>query len=590
MASADLRDELLCSICLSVYTDPVTMRCGHNFCRDCIDQHLTSQGGSGGYSCPECRERFRDRPVLKRNIALHNVVQRLTSTTQKEEVDGICCTYCIDSAVLAVKSCLLCEAFLCDKHLKVHSKSPEHVLTEMTTFLENNKCSVHEEPLQFYCNEDAMCICVSCLVTGQHRGHQAEMLDEAFEKKKTELKKVFSKLKNQIMETEEREQNLEEQLRKVQAEASGQASRTSALLTQFRGGLEDQEKKRRLENLEKRVVNEISRQERQVSLSLSALIQNLGIRKDELSRKMKDIEELCNMTDPLTLLQEPETGDLCDPEGGEEDTGGHDKKYDLDIDVIKEMLRAGVSDIISYLQTISLTTPEEVRPQPLSPTSPSSNTQGSGTKHGGDDVKTGAVREKVTAAGRGEMYGKGPADILLDENTAHRDVQILDRNKVAAWHGGIPPKRPHTAFQCLQVRSRESFSSGRHYWCVEVSKTGEWRVGICYPSMERAGEQSIIGNNNKSWSLGRWFYKDCLARHDNNKIQLTELDDLDFSINETFCTFSVDSSVPAVNCKNQNTSGLIPELPWRPGNVLSMRRSWNIPALRMRLVSVCPAD
>ncbi|KAG8541318.1 hypothetical protein GDO81_029250 [Engystomops pustulosus] len=470
MASADLRDELLCSICLSVYTDPVTMR----------------WRGSGGYSCPECREKFRDRPVLKRNIALHNVVQRLTSTTQKEEVDGICCTYCIDSAVLAVKSCLLCEAFLCDKHLKVHSKSPEHVLTEMTTFLENNKCSVHEEPLQFYCNEDAMCICVSCLVTGQHRGHQAEMLDEAFEKKKTELKKVFSKLKTKIMETEEREQNLEEQLRKVQAEASGQASRTSALLTQFRGGLEDQEKKRRLENLEKRVVNEISRQERQVSLSLSALIQNLGIRKDELSRKMKDIEELCNMTDPLTLLQEPDTGDLCDPEGGEEDTGGHDKKYDLDIDVIKEMLRAG-----------------------------------SGTKHGGDDVKTGAVREKVTAAGRGEMYGKGPADILLDENTAHRDVQILDRNKVAAWHGGIPPKRPHTAFQCLQVRSRESFSSGRHYWCVEVSKTGEWRVGICYPSMERAGEQSIIGNNNKSWSLGRWFYKDCLARHDNNKIQLT---------------------------------------------------------------------
>uniref|UniRef100_A0A1B8XZV6 Uncharacterized protein n=1 Tax=Xenopus tropicalis TaxID=8364 RepID=A0A1B8XZV6_XENTR len=55
MAAADLRDELSCSICLSVYTDPVSLPCSHNFCRGCIGGVLGTQEGSGAYSCPECR-------------------------------------------------------------------------------------------------------------------------------------------------------------------------------------------------------------------------------------------------------------------------------------------------------------------------------------------------------------------------------------------------------------------------------------------------------------------------------------------------------------------------------------------------------
>uniref|UniRef100_A0A3Q4BPX7 Uncharacterized protein n=1 Tax=Mola mola TaxID=94237 RepID=A0A3Q4BPX7_MOLML len=32
-------DQFLCSICLDVFTDPVTTPCGHNFCKTCICQH-----------------------------------------------------------------------------------------------------------------------------------------------------------------------------------------------------------------------------------------------------------------------------------------------------------------------------------------------------------------------------------------------------------------------------------------------------------------------------------------------------------------------------------------------------------------------
>ncbi|XP_075199994.1 LOW QUALITY PROTEIN: E3 ubiquitin/ISG15 ligase TRIM25-like [Anomaloglossus baeobatrachus] len=469
MASAELRDELLCSICLSTYTDPVMLRCGHNFCRVCIDRVLDTQDEFGVYSCPDCREQFQERPTLMRNLALRNIMENLLITQPTQRETGICCTYCADSPVPAVRSCLHCEASLCEKHLRAHSKSPEHVLSDPSTSLEKRKCSVHKKILEYYCTEDAACICVSCSLIGKHNGHKMESLDEASEKKKKKLRNVLHKLTTKREEVEERARSLEKLRRKVQEKAAGEAERVTALCTDIR---------RRVDDLEKKVLtlSEISRQEKEESLSLSALIHQLEIKKDELSRKMRHIEELCNMTDPLTVLQEPDTGDLCDPEeeGGDEDTGGHDKQLhdgdDLDVAVISHTLHT--------------------------------------------------LCEVITGIRRG-IYVEGPADILLDVNTAANDLLISDDLKTATCTQE-EQKRPKTAerFQYNQVMSRRGFTSGRHYWDVEGSRSGEWSVGMCYPSIDR-GWQSLIGENNKSWSL--WRYKNQYSViHDSIEIQLPD--------------------------------------------------------------------
>ncbi|XP_075050401.1 E3 ubiquitin/ISG15 ligase TRIM25-like [Mixophyes fleayi] len=299
MASADLRQELDCSICLNIYTDTVTLRCGHNFCRVCIDRVLDTQEGSGVYTCPECRAECQERPALIRNITLCNIVGSFLSTRPDQEVTGIFCTYCIHSPVPAAKSCLHCEASLGDNHLRVHSKSAEHVLSDPTTSLGSRKCSVHKKILEYYCSEDAACICVSCCLIGEHRGHQMESLNEASEKKKEKLRNVLQKLTTKREEAEKRVQRLQERRREDQEKAVGVKETVTALFRDIR---------RQLDDLEKRVLSEISRQEESVSLSVSDLIQQLEIKKDELSRKMRHIEELCNMSDPVTVLQEPDTG------------------------------------------------------------------------------------------------------------------------------------------------------------------------------------------------------------------------------------------------------------------------------------------
>ncbi|XP_075449619.1 E3 ubiquitin/ISG15 ligase TRIM25-like [Ascaphus truei] len=455
MASVGLREELTCPICLSIYTQPVMLRCGHNFCQGCIGSVWDSQGGSGLYTCPECRVEFQERPALQRNLKLCNIAERFLSTQPEQEEAVIFCTYCVTSSVPAAKTCLHCDASLCDIHLERHSKSEEHVLTEPTTSLKNRKCPVHKEILKCYCTEDAACICVSCWVFGEHRGHQVESLNEASEKKKEKLRHVLEKLTSVREETEKRAQSLQEHRREVQEKAAGVTARVTALIRDIR---------EQLEVLEKRVLSEITRWEEQVSLRVSGLIQQLEIKKERLSRKMLHIEELSNITDPLTVLQgrESDNADFCDAEeGGNEEREREDYKVpavgDL-YEVLIPLTLQRLSDIVTDLK-----------------------------------AKSGFCVQEASG-------------ILLDVNTAGNYVSVSGDLKTASWSetDQLRPNTPEKFVFNNQVLSSRSFSSGKHYWEVEISEAGCRRVGISYPSIEREGIQSCIGLNKKSWCLHMW--------------------------------------------------------------------------------------
>lgn len=64
---------LCCSICMSPYTLPVHIDCGHTFCRYCISMHLFSAPDEITATCPECRE-----PVLSDFVLLTRKENMLT--------------------------------------------------------------------------------------------------------------------------------------------------------------------------------------------------------------------------------------------------------------------------------------------------------------------------------------------------------------------------------------------------------------------------------------------------------------------------------------------------------------------------------
>uniref|UniRef100_A0A8C0ZDM5 Tripartite motif containing 65 n=1 Tax=Cyanistes caeruleus TaxID=156563 RepID=A0A8C0ZDM5_CYACU len=78
--SQKLEEKLVCSICLELFRVPVTLPCGHNFCKRCISEHWDKQGQAGAgkhpsYTCPECRRGFERCPELEKNVTLYNVVE-----------------------------------------------------------------------------------------------------------------------------------------------------------------------------------------------------------------------------------------------------------------------------------------------------------------------------------------------------------------------------------------------------------------------------------------------------------------------------------------------------------------------------------
>ncbi|KAF4092044.1 hypothetical protein AMELA_G00016400 [Ameiurus melas] len=77
-------DQFSCSVCLDLLKDPVTIHCGHNYCMVCINDYWTQDDNYGVYRCPQCRDTFPPRPILRRNNMLAEVVEKLKKELKRD--------------------------------------------------------------------------------------------------------------------------------------------------------------------------------------------------------------------------------------------------------------------------------------------------------------------------------------------------------------------------------------------------------------------------------------------------------------------------------------------------------------------------
>lgn len=175
---AGLEEELTCSICLCLFSSPVTVPCGHNFCASCLE--LSWAGLSGDFSCPQCRATFAGRPQLQKNTVLCRVVEQLQGCAgagaeqqqEDEEAAGpgaeappVYCDSCRQAP--AVQTCLTCTASFCSEHLRPHQDSPafrDHQLCPPLRDLQQRKCPQHNKIFEFFCSQHGSCICSLCLL------------------------------------------------------------------------------------------------------------------------------------------------------------------------------------------------------------------------------------------------------------------------------------------------------------------------------------------------------------------------------------------------------------------------------------------
>ncbi|KAI5085246.1 finTRIM family, member 14, partial [Silurus meridionalis] len=185
MAQASIsvdQDQFVCPLCLDFLKDPVTIYCGHSFCKMCINDHWDQENQKSVYSCPHCRDNFTQRPILRRNSMLAELMEKLQTIEVQAPSHAHCyagpgdveCDFCTGRKHKAVKSCLVCVASYCEIHLKPHLERPalkKHTLIKASGKLQEKICSEHDEVLKIYCRTDRTCICYLCMMD-KHKGHE----------------------------------------------------------------------------------------------------------------------------------------------------------------------------------------------------------------------------------------------------------------------------------------------------------------------------------------------------------------------------------------------------------------------------------
>ncbi|XP_034532806.1 nuclear factor 7, ovary-like [Notolabrus celidotus] len=145
--SADM--DFFCSVCHSIFQNPVVLSCSHSFCKDCVKRWWT---GKQILLCPLCNTRSpTDDPP--RNLALKN----------------------------------LCESFLLELSLE-----------EKAAARSEDLCSLHSEKLKLFCRDHQQPVCVVCRDSRAHTNHRFIPIEEAAEDYNKELRQQLRSTKVQI--------------------------------------------------------------------------------------------------------------------------------------------------------------------------------------------------------------------------------------------------------------------------------------------------------------------------------------------------------------------------------------------------------
>ncbi|XP_051809143.1 tripartite motif-containing protein 16-like [Acanthochromis polyacanthus] len=493
------RETISCSICLDLLKDPVTLSCGHSYCMKCIKAHWDGEDEKRIYSCPQCRQTFKPRPVLMKNIMLAVLVEELKKTGLQAAAADHCyagdedvsCDVCTGRKLKASKSCLVCLASFCEKHLQPHYDSPplkKHKLVEPSKKLQENICSLHDKVKKMFCRTDQdqdqeifnvpvgqflvqpaadqQSICYLCSVD-EHKGHDTVSAAAERTERQRELEVSRQNIQQRIQDREKDVKLLQQQLEAINGSADKAVKDSEEMFTHI---IHLIQKTRR--DVEQQIR---SQQETEVS-GVKELKEKLEQEIRDLKRKDAELKQLSHTEDHNQFLHNyPSVSALSE--------STHSSSINIRSLRHFEELTAAVSELRDHLQDIVRDT--------------WTNISLTGTQL--DVSLSDSQAEPKTRAG----FLKYSRQITLDPNTANKWLILSEGNRKATYTDEQQPysKHPDRFTERLQVLSRESLT-GRCYWEVEWRGKGV-SVAVAYKNISRARNwtECDFGRNDKSWVL-----------------------------------------------------------------------------------------
>ncbi|CAN0118977.1 unnamed protein product [Lampetra fluviatilis] len=396
---------------------------------------------AGRCFCPQCRAKFEQKPQLSRNVALANLVEELSVGVKA--APQVSCDSCLDGEVPAVRSCLTCETSLCESHCKRHlqnARFKDHELVELGVNMEARKCKKHEKRLEFYCTQDECLVCTSCAIVGEHAGHKFNSVEDAHEARKEELRLETTWREENKNTAASQTQSLMDDYRRVQESLRGTKERISR---------EFERRREQLREEEREALERVDEEGRSVLSRIQAAITRYESRARDLEQEINQLLAALTVQDPLSFLQ-TRCVLCCECRGS-----------------VSQETQDDPGPVHSYLDLAKV-------------------------------ISVGGIQMNLLAV----LYGRSPT---LDTNSAHDDLQISSDLRTVTW-SGVPQGRPHHPHRFEywpQALCSESFSSGQHYWEVDVGSARLCRVGVAYGTIPRrgSGSECVLGVSYVSWCL-----------------------------------------------------------------------------------------
>ncbi|XP_039537811.1 E3 ubiquitin/ISG15 ligase TRIM25-like isoform X2 [Pimephales promelas] len=297
------REQFICPVCLDLLKDPVTIPCGHNYCKSCIADCWNHQDQKIVHICPQCRQTFTPRPVLNKNTMLAEVVEKLKKTKLQSEVSvdtvsgEVKCDVCTGRKHEAVKSCLVCLNSYCQNHLEQHEIffiGKRHYLMDATGQLQKMICSHHGRLLEVFCRTDQHCICTLCTMD-RHKYHDTVPTEAERTEKERNLKKTQMTYQERIQEREKDIQELREAVACHKHSAQAAVKDIERIFNELIRSI----KKKRSE-----LTRLIRDQEKSAVSQAEGLLQRMEQEIADMRKRRAELEQLSHTDDHIQFLQE----------------------------------------------------------------------------------------------------------------------------------------------------------------------------------------------------------------------------------------------------------------------------------------------
>ena len=203
----NLREEVSCSVCSDLFTDPKHLSCLHSFCLKCLQQWYETCGGGESIKCPKCQTFSRvpangELKDLPTSFYLNGLIDVLAIKECKKT--QVKCGNC-DKKRSEVSYCFQCSIFYCDQCVAAHNilrRNREHRVLAIKDFQDKDFEDVlkqpvfcsredhQEEELKYYCQECETTLCQTCFAL-DHGGHALKLIKQVAETQKLEIKTVI---------------------------------------------------------------------------------------------------------------------------------------------------------------------------------------------------------------------------------------------------------------------------------------------------------------------------------------------------------------------------------------------------------------